>query len=178
MMMRDIRSLLAVVGLMAMAVGCNGPTDVHMNHPVVVLTISDVRVDPDRYICRSLGREFRHHAVGFECVITVVNNTGQTLSVTTDYASPFDGLFLVAIFPDGTEEYRRRPNRHTHTPGEAFPLPPGRTTRTVTFPHWPWPWEGPETVEVNLVGGLPGTDYAEGLTSNTITVDIPRPSEQ
>jgi hypothetical protein len=119
------------------------------------------------------------HALGFECVITVVNNTGKTLNVTTDYASPFEAMFLVATFPDGTEGYRHRPDQYKkdHSPGKAFPLPPGETTRTVTFPDWPWPWEGPETVEVTLVGGLPGTDYTEGLASNTVTVTIPGPPE-
>ena len=161
MMMRNTRSFLAVAGLMAVAVGCQGPAD-------VTLTLADVQatVETPRYIDGS-----ERQVLNVQCTVTAQNNTHQALSVETNFYSPFDGLSLVAMDSSGRELFRMGYIMHQspYAPAQEKLLPPGETTKVLHFPMIPWDGDASE-IALKLVGGFPGTAYAEGLESNTVVV--------
>ena len=161
MMMRNTHSFLAVAGLMAVAVGCQGPAN-------VTLTLADVQATVETR--DDIGGPERQ-VLNVQCTVTAENNTGQALSVETNFYSPFDGLSLVAMDRSGRELFRMGYTFHQspYAPAQQQLLAPGETTQVLHFPIIPW--DGDESdIAFKLVGGFAGTAYAHDLESNTVVV--------
>jgi hypothetical protein len=106
------------------------------------------------------------------CTATLQNDTGRELDVRTNFHSAFDGLTLVLLRPDGTELARQAYDFHQspYAEDQAIPLPPGATTEELRFPLVGLPGEL-DGVVVRLEGGLPGTEFPDGLESDPVPLE-------
>ena len=106
------------------------------------------------------------------CAAVLHNDTGRELTVRTNFYSVFDGLTLVLLRPDGAELARQAYNHHQSPYAEdrAIPLPPGTTTEELVFPLSGLP-AGLDGVQVRLEGGLPGTEFPDGLRSDPVPLE-------
>lgn len=113
------------------------------------------------------------HGVHFECETSLLNRTGATLHVVTNFSSPFDGLEIVVAAEDGKELARQAYIYHQspYAENQRVPLPPGVTTKTLSFPIADLTGIT-GTVYVKLAGGLPGTALRSGLHSNQVEAVI------
>ena len=109
------------------------------------------------------------HAL-FRCDATLSNDTGAPLDVLSNFSSAFDGLTLVVS--SGGREIVRRAYVHHQSPyaeDQVIVLPVGRTTKSIVFPIEREALTAPsQELSVQLVGGLRGTDHADGLASNVV----------
>ena len=109
----------------------------------------------------------------FQCETSLLNRTGASLHVVTNFSSVFDGLEIVVTSEDGKELARQAFIHHQSPSAESqrVPLPPGATTQTLAFPI-PELTNITGTVNVKLAGGLPGTSLRSGLLSNEVEAVI------
>ncbi|MBN1769662.1 MAG: hypothetical protein JXB32_00255 [Deltaproteobacteria bacterium] len=108
------------------------------------------------------------------CAATLHNDTGRELTVRTNFHSAFDGLSIVLLRPDGSELARQAYNYHQspYAEDQAIPLPPGPTTEELGFPLRDLPRDL-EGVRARLEGGLPGTEFPDGLASDPVPLVQP-----
>jgi hypothetical protein len=128
----------------------------------VLLTLDAVRVKP------------LTGALLFECDLTLDNQTGNALVVYSNFYSAFDGLWLV-VMDEGGKILKKQSYLYHQSPytwkGQPFLLPPGKTNGTINFPVSELPAEA-KTVQVKLVGTLPGSAFEGQVVSNKLTVTL------
>jgi len=109
----------------------------------------------------------------FICQAVLHNRTGDTLTVLSNFHSPFDLITIVVRSPSGAELFRQAYVSHQspYAMDQPIELPPGETAREIRFPiESGRPLAGP--VDIQLVGGLRAASYETGLISNVQRADI------
>lgn len=106
-----------------------------------------------------------------DCQVLLVNRTGATLTVLTNFASPFDGFTVIVRGPYGGLVARQSYVAHQspYAMNRALPVPPGVTEATLRFPI-PLAKKPVRPLEVQLTGGLRGTRFSRSIRSNTLAV--------
>jgi hypothetical protein len=132
--------------------------------PSVVLTITDASARQER------------EYLDVQCTAALNNRTGSSLSVTSIFASAFDGLRLVVTSEDGTRLAEQAYVMHQSPfdiPGRAFALPSGVTTQRMSIPVFAMT-NTPAKVKLQLIGSLPQSSYTGTVASTVINVPVPR----
>jgi hypothetical protein len=113
------------------------------------------------------------------CAATLRNMSGAPITVRTNFASAFDGLWVVLSGPDGAE-LKRTAYIHHQSPysseGEDLELPTGETTQRLVFPLFDFS-TGLRALRVRLEGDLPRVPGSEGLRSQEVEVPVDAPAE-
>lgn len=113
------------------------------------------------------------------CDVTLGNQTGAALVVKSHYHTAFDGLSVNFRTPAGEvlgETSYLQPQSPYSIEPRDFPLPEGDTSRKLAFDCEGIPADLTEII-IQVVGTLPGSDYAEALRSNSITIKITEASQ-
>ena len=110
------------------------------------------------------------------CEVTVNNQTGKTLRVTSDRGSAYDALEIVVTRSDGTilaqQAYGYQFGLGAFSQLE---LREGKNTKTLVFPIADAVPSDLDVIKVRLVGSLPGSTYKRILSSDTFEVKISGP---
>jgi hypothetical protein len=125
-------------------------------------------------IAAASAERFDSGEVLFRISATLDNGTTQTLRITTNFLSAFDGMTLVVLRDDGSELARQSYTYHQspYSPSNTVDVPPGRTAQDIVFPIRDLSTSA-FVAQVRLEGGLPETAYASGLVSNTARLSVP-----
>jgi hypothetical protein len=131
--------------------------------PSVVLTIADASAKQER------------EYLDVRCTAALNNRTETSLSVTSAFASAFDGLRLVVTSEDGSRlaEQAYVMHQSPSTAGRAFVLPSGVTTERMSIPVFAMT-NSPERVKLQLMGILPQCSYTGAVVSTVIEVPVTR----
>jgi hypothetical protein len=124
-------------------------------------------------ILTNASAERRRIDTVLSCEAVIENGTGKTLSLTYDYQSAFDLIEVVATTKDGKELIQQAYSFHLapNYPARNFELKPGRITRTLSFTVVGIP-NDLNSVNIRLVGTLPGCEYKRILSTETKEVEI------
>jgi len=99
------------------------------------------------------------------------NQTGEDLTVHSNFASAFDGL-SVQILRDGRKVGERHYTLHQSPFSEPRPfvLKQGKTQKDMRIPFRlaPADWAG---LQARLVGGLPGSTFKGKLASKPVPIE-------
>ncbi|MFO0965760.1 MAG: hypothetical protein U0793_09285 [Gemmataceae bacterium] len=107
------------------------------------------------------GAERSGKDVFFFCDAVLINNTGAAFNVRSSFFSAFDGLRLVVFAEDGKKLLEQSFTAHQSpfsVRGSLFPVGQGENKKTLRFPVSGAPGDT-KTVQVVLIGTLPGTDH-------------------
>jgi hypothetical protein len=153
--------LVGAIGALALALALVGCRQEPPAPQPVSLILERASVDP------------APHGMNVRCEAVLANRTGESIAVSTNFGSPFDGISVVISSEDG-EEIRRQSYIYHQSPyaeNRSIDLTPGETRRVLMFPM-DGPAPGSPWIRVRLEGGLPGTRFAMGLSSNDVRVSI------
>ena len=110
----------------------------------------------------------------FACEAILDNASGKELGVRTNFYSVFDGLEVVVTNAGGKvlaqQAYIYHQSPHSSS-GRRLVVAQGRTRRGLVFPIVDLP-SNAKSFKVRLVGTLPGSDYSQILSSETIVVKV------
>ncbi|MBV9470260.1 MAG: hypothetical protein JO316_01060 [Abitibacteriaceae bacterium] len=111
----------------------------------------------------------------FDCDATLINRTGTTIQVKSNFSSAFDGLELIVFDEHGKrlvqQPYIWHQSPYSFLNPRTFDLKPGANQQPLTFPIRDLPSQL-KTLRVLLVGTLPGSTYEGVLCSDVVTVSI------
>jgi hypothetical protein len=136
--------------------------------PAVTLTL--VRVRGVEFFSTPLEGPMKGQKVRdviLACDVVIDNQTGDDLTVFSNFFSAFDGLSIV-VFKEGKELPSQSYFFHQSPMAEKRPyvLKKGKNEKDMRFPisGLPADWAG---MEVKIVGSLPGSKFEENLVSET-----------
>lgn len=136
--------------------------------------LSPASTGPVRLSLQSVSaRRMSSGDVLFECEATLINTTGAPITTLTNFSSVFDGISIVIHNDRGDLIHEQSYLYHQSPYAEDQPvvLPAGPTPKRIVFPISDWD-AGAGVLRVHLKGGLLGTIYKDGITSNERSVHI------
>ena len=173
---RSLLRVLMIMFILSLLPGCrscqrtkpaNNGVSLSINNASAKRTTTKVHLNGDGKTF--VGKEY----VDFKCVVELNNGTGLPLTVKSNFFSAFDGLTLVVIKEDGKELARRGYTFHQspYSIDRSFKLPVGVTKEVLYFPMFDLPKDC-RTLKIQIVGGLPGSQYTSRLSSQITTITV------
>jgi hypothetical protein len=139
--------------------------------PAVTLTL--VRVRGKEFFSTPLEGPMKGQRVRdvlLACDVVIDNQTGEDLTVLSNFFSAFDGLSIV-LLKEGKELRNQSYLVHQSPMGKkcSYVLKKGKNDGEMRFPIDAAPdnWAG---LEVKIIGTLPGSKFEEKLISDTKTI--------